>query len=323
MIIGGGPGGNTAATVAASLGAEVTLIERDVDRRRRAPLRLHPEQGDGRDRQRARRARRARTRWASTPSGRLDVPALRTRIARHGGDAARRRHEPARVAGRAARCAGTGRLVERVHGRGDHRRRRRGDRGRRDPARDRLAAARARVDDDRRRAHPHDPPGLPAARDPRAPRGDRLGRHRRRVHAHVQRARLAGVADRVAPAGAAHEGPRSRGGARERVHPAGREAAEGRPRGVGRARRRQGVHRVRRRPRRRRLARGVRDRLAAEHRGAQLRGRGRRRRRRTATSPATATARRTSRTSTPRATSRAGCRSRRSPRCRAARSPST
>src|SRR5258708_319624 len=30
VIIGGGPGGNTAATVAASLGADVTLIERDV-----------------------------------------------------------------------------------------------------------------------------------------------------------------------------------------------------------------------------------------------------------------------------------------------------
>src|SRR5581483_7521848 len=30
VIVGGGPGGNTAATVAARLGAEVTLIERDV-----------------------------------------------------------------------------------------------------------------------------------------------------------------------------------------------------------------------------------------------------------------------------------------------------
>src|SRR5471032_1149595 len=30
VIIGGGPAGNTAATVAATLGAEVTLIERDV-----------------------------------------------------------------------------------------------------------------------------------------------------------------------------------------------------------------------------------------------------------------------------------------------------
>ena len=38
------------------------------DRRRRAPLGLHPEQGDGRHRQRARRPRRARTRWVSTPT---------------------------------------------------------------------------------------------------------------------------------------------------------------------------------------------------------------------------------------------------------------
>src|ERR1043166_8091505 len=30
VIVGGGPAGNTAATVAATLGAEVTLIERDV-----------------------------------------------------------------------------------------------------------------------------------------------------------------------------------------------------------------------------------------------------------------------------------------------------
>ena len=30
MIIGGGPAGNTCATVAATLGAEVTLIERDI-----------------------------------------------------------------------------------------------------------------------------------------------------------------------------------------------------------------------------------------------------------------------------------------------------
>src|SRR2546423_12099256 len=30
VIIGGGPAGNTAATVAASLGAEVTLVERDI-----------------------------------------------------------------------------------------------------------------------------------------------------------------------------------------------------------------------------------------------------------------------------------------------------
>ncbi|MGH9217492.1 MAG: FAD-dependent oxidoreductase, partial [Acidimicrobiales bacterium] len=30
VIIGGGPAGNTAATTAARLGAEVTLVERDI-----------------------------------------------------------------------------------------------------------------------------------------------------------------------------------------------------------------------------------------------------------------------------------------------------
>ena len=145
---------------------------------------------------------------------------------------------------------------------------------------DRLAAARPRVGDDRRRAHPHDPPGVPAARDPRAPRRDRLGRHRRRVHAHVQRARLAGVADRVAPAGAADQGPRGRGRARERVPPAGREAAEGRARD-----RRSAARATRCSSRATTAARvdGSHALLAIgslpEHRGARLRGGGRRGRR--------------------------------------------
>ena len=188
VIIGGGPAGNTAATVAASLGAEVTMIERDIDRRRRAPLGLHPEQGDGRDRQRAHRARAAPKTMGLDADGRLDVAALRERIAgmeetlRDGvtsllesqGVRLHPRHRPAH---------------RRVHRRGRHRRRRRGDRSRRDPALDRLAATRARLGDDRRRAHPHDAPGVPAARDPRASRRDRFGCDRRRVHAHVQRAR--------------------------------------------------------------------------------------------------------------------------------------
>ena len=134
---------------------------------------------------------------------------------------------------------------------------------------------------------------------------------------------LAGHADRVAPAGAAAQGPRGRGGARGRVPPPGREAAEGRARDVDRPRGRQGVRRVRRRPRRRRLARAVVHRVGAQHRGARLRRPRASRSTTAATCPATATARRTCRTSTRRATSRAGCRCRRSRRCRAARSPST
>ena len=46
---------------------------------------------------------------------------------------------------------------------------------------------------------------------------------------------VAGDADRVAPAGAAVQGPRGRGGARGRVPPARREAAEGRARDLDRA----------------------------------------------------------------------------------------
>ena len=59
-----------------------------------------------------------------------------------------------------------------------------------------------------------------------------------------ERARLAGDADRVAPAGAADQGPRGRGGARGRVPAARREAAEGRARDRDRPRRRQGVRRA-------------------------------------------------------------------------------
>ena len=55
----------------------------------------------------------------------------------------------------------------------------------------------------RRRAHPHDPRLLPAAELPEHLVGDRLGRHRRGVRAHVLVVRLEGDAGREPPAGAA------------------------------------------------------------------------------------------------------------------------
>ena len=262
VIIGGGPGGNTAATVAASLGAEVTLIERDViggaahlwdcipskamvatgnelaELARANTMGLEAERPSRRPRA-ARSASRAWRRRCATASRACSSRRACGSCAAPAGSPARTRSRPTTDDGVEEIEADAILLV------------------------DRFAPARARVGDDRRRAHPHDAPGVPAARDPRAPRGDRLGRDRRRVHAHVQRARLAGVADRVAPAGAADQGSRSRGRARERVPPARREAAEGRARDLDRARRRQGVHRVRRRPRGRRLARAARDRIAA------------------------------------------------------------
>ena len=105
VIIGGGPGRQHRGD-----GRGVARRRSDADRarhhrRRRAPLGLHPEQGDGRDRRRADRAHAARTRWACEAEGRLDVRRAPRAHRGHGGDAARRRHEPARVAGRAPRRA--------------------------------------------------------------------------------------------------------------------------------------------------------------------------------------------------------------------------
>ncbi len=80
VIIGGGPAGNTAATVAASLGAEVTLIERDIVGGAAhlwdcIPSKAMVATGNElADLQRA-------TTMGLDVDGRLDVPALRTRIA--------------------------------------------------------------------------------------------------------------------------------------------------------------------------------------------------------------------------------------------------
>ena len=223
VIIGGGPAGNTAATVAASLGAEVTMIERDIVGGAAhlwdcIPSKAMVATGN----ELAELDARAR-RWGSRPTGCLDVDALRDRDRGDGGDAARRRHEPARVAGRAPdprhRPA-----HGRVHGRG-----RRPTTGIEEIEADAILLAtgsRPRVPDwadDRRRAHPHDPPGLPAARDPRSSRRDRFRASPGVEFTHMFSALGSQVTlivsrQQVLP----HEGPRGRGGARERVPPAGR-----------------------------------------------------------------------------------------------------
>ena len=101
-----------------------------------------------------------------------------------------------------------------ARGRGRDRRRRRGARRRRHPGVHRQPAPHPRLGRARRRARPHHPRRLPAARAARAPGGDRLRRDRRRVRPHVLVVRLPGHADREPPAGAAAEGPR--GGRRPR-----------------------------------------------------------------------------------------------------------
>ena len=202
VIIGGGPGGNTAATVAASLGADVTLIERDVIGGAAhlwdcIPSKAMVATGD----------ELAELGALEHDGSRSRGPPRRSRAARSASPAWRRRCAKASRAcsnrRACASCAASAGSTAPTRVQADHRRGRGRVRSRRDPALHRIAAAGARVGDDRRRAHPHDPSGLPAARDPRAPRGDRIRCDRRRVHAHVQRARLAGLVDRLAPAGAA------------------------------------------------------------------------------------------------------------------------
>src|SRR2546423_3823111 len=80
VIIGGGPGGNTAATVAASLGADVTLVERDIIGGAAHLWDCIPSKamiGTGNE---LTELAHAQT-MGLEASGRLDVPALRARVA--------------------------------------------------------------------------------------------------------------------------------------------------------------------------------------------------------------------------------------------------
>jgi len=79
VIIGGGPGGNTAATVAASLGAEVTLIERDIIGGAAHLWDCIPSKAMVATGGELSELGRANT-MGLQAEGRLDVPALRTRI---------------------------------------------------------------------------------------------------------------------------------------------------------------------------------------------------------------------------------------------------
>jgi Pyruvate/2-oxoglutarate dehydrogenase complex, dihydrolipoamide dehydrogenase (E3) component, and related enzymes len=80
VIIGGGPAGNTAATVAATLGAQVTLIERDIVGGAAHLLDCIPSKAMIATGGELANLRRAHT-MGLTASGELDVDALRARVA--------------------------------------------------------------------------------------------------------------------------------------------------------------------------------------------------------------------------------------------------
>src|SRR5690242_1184378 len=79
VIIGGGPAGNTAATVAASLGADVTMIERDVVGGAAHLWDCIPSKAMVATGNELSEVARAPTMGLHV-DGRLDVPALRQRI---------------------------------------------------------------------------------------------------------------------------------------------------------------------------------------------------------------------------------------------------
>ena len=258
VILGGGPAGDTCATVAATLGADVTLIDATSSgvrhtsgtASRRRPS--SPPGGVG----------RARPRPDHGPLGRGSprhrCPARAGGVDR--GPSAPADHHPARLAAGRASSGGvvelkgphevvvdTNGVIEELSA--DYILVATGSRPR---VPDFVTVDRERVLTTRDR---------PAAGDPRACHRDRLGRHRGRVHPHVRRARLEGHAARLAPAGAADQGRRGRRGARRRVPAAGHRVAQGYAGQRDRARRRRRSRPLRGRPHRRRLARAARGRL--------------------------------------------------------------
>ena len=220
VIIGGGPAGYEAALVAAQLGAQVTVIERDgvggasvltdcvpsktliaaagamTSVRDSAVLGL---QGAVSPRSRSTSGRSTTGsrawRWRSRPTSTRGWPGRACRI-----------------------IAGQGRLSDEIRGLAAHRVQvvdaegaDRRARERRRPRRHRRRPARAAARRARRRAHPRLARRLRPEETARAPGRRRLGRHRRRVRQRLPGGRGAGHARLLARPGAAGRGLRRRG----------------------------------------------------------------------------------------------------------------
>ena len=189
VIIGGGPAGNTAATHAARLGAEVTLIEKDVVGGAAHLWDCIPSKAMIATGGAMSFVRRIAGMGLTRGRRQVDLEALRERASGRSRTSSRRRCTDLLDSQGVRILRGTGRLKgphEVVVDTADGDRR---ARGRRRAAEHRQPAPHPRLGRARRRPGADHPPGLPAARSARAPRGDRLGGHRRGVRAHVQLAR--------------------------------------------------------------------------------------------------------------------------------------
>ena len=199
VIIGGGPAGTQAATYAAPLGAEVTLIERDIVGGAANLWDCVPskamiatggaldddQRGRGHGPAASSPRRSTSTRSATASRHRRQARGSNRRAAREPGRHARRGHRSTRRRPHGASPRPTD---------GEHRRSR--------PTRSSSSTGQPAPDPGlghaRRRPGAHHPRRLPAEGDARAPGRDRLRRHRRRVRPHVLELRLEGHADGVA-----------------------------------------------------------------------------------------------------------------------------
>ena len=159
-----GPAGNTAATYAARLGAEVTLIERDVIGGAAhlwdcIPSKTMIATGGAMS-----FAHRIGGMGLSQLDAHLDLEAQRRRDRGDRGPACSDHVTQLLTSQGVRHDAGAGRLQGPPRGGGRDRRRHRGARGRRRARRHRHPAADPAVGRAGRRPHPHHPPGLPAAR---------------------------------------------------------------------------------------------------------------------------------------------------------------
>ena len=98
VILGGGPAGNTCATVAATLGADVTLVERDIVGGAAHLWDCIPSKALIATGGELVELDRARTPWGSSAEGHLDIDALRERVASIEGRLHQLDHHAARVA---------------------------------------------------------------------------------------------------------------------------------------------------------------------------------------------------------------------------------
>ena len=219
VIIGGGPAGVQAATYAARLGADVTMVERDVVGGAANLWDCIPSKAMIATGGVMSLTRRAEGMGLSPLAATLDFDLAGRRITGSGGHHRAARTSicwPARECGSSMPPDGSRARMKWW----PRRRRPRGAGGRRRAPVDRQPAPHPRLGRARRRAAADHPPGLSAAGAAVAPGRDRVGRDRRRVRAHVPVLRLGGDAHRQPPAGAAAEGRRGGGRARGRSSPA-------------------------------------------------------------------------------------------------------